>query len=278
MTKNGSNEVTRGDGQTRASRATRKAFPLTIETRSQPISIDVSQTAVLVVDMQNDFGSKGGLFDRAGIDLSGIRQVITPTVNVLASARAVGVPIIYIKAGIRPDLSDFGEPGSAHRERWSLYGVGQSIQTPDGRDSRILIRDTWNTDIIPELEPQPDDIVVYKARYSAFYQTELDAVLRQLGVKYLIVTGCTTSVCVESTIRDAYHRDYSCILLADCTAEPIGEGAKGYRFAEDKSGTAPRGGNYDATLLLVQTLFGWVSDSEAVTKAFEAEQVATVQK
>jgi ureidoacrylate peracid hydrolase len=234
---------------------------------------------VLVVDMQNDFCSKGGMFDRAGIELSTIRQVIIPTAKVLGCARGLGVPVVYIKAAFRPDLSDLGEAGSPNRERHLSYGVGQPIQTPDGGEGRILIRDTWNTDIIPELKPQAGEIVVYKHRYSAFYQTELDAILKQLGLKYLIVTGCTTSVCVESTVRDAFFGDYSCILLADCTAEPIGQGAEGYRLMTAiSSGPAPVASNYHATLLLVQTLLGWVSDSEAVTRAFETEEVAALRE
>ena len=103
--------------------------------------------------------------------------------------------------------------------RCSLFGRPESL---------IQIRDTWNTDIVPEFAPQPGDPIVYKHRSSAFHETELDAVLNQLGATHLIVTGGTTSVCVESTIRDAYSRDYSCILLEDCTAEPIGRGAHGY--------------------------------------------------
>ena len=88
------------------------------------------------------------------------------------------------------------------------------MRAPNGAESRILIRDTWNTEILEELAPQPGDTVIYKTRYSGFYKTDLDAVLQNLGVKSLIVTGCSTSVCVESTIRDAMFRDYSCVLLA----------------------------------------------------------------
>jgi ureidoacrylate peracid hydrolase len=77
-----------------------------------------------------------------------------------------------------------------------------------------LIRDTWNTDVIKELRPQPEDVVLYKRRFSGFYETELDDILRRLGIRNLIFTGCTTSVCVDSTIRDAMFRDYRCLLLA----------------------------------------------------------------
>jgi ureidoacrylate peracid hydrolase len=122
----------------------------------------------------------------------------------------------------------------------------------------MLIRDTWNTDIVPELEPGSGDIVIYKNRFSGFFETELDDVLRRRGTKYLIVTGCTTSVCVESTVRDAMFRDYSCVLLEDCMGEPIGN-------------DLPRS-NHEASLLTMQTLFGWVSDSEEFLKALASDQ------
>src|SRR5207302_7249716 len=138
--------------------------------------------------------------------------------------------------------------------------VGETITAPDGRESRLLIRDTWGTDIVRELAPQAGDILVSKQRYSGFYQTELDTILKTLGIKYLVVTGCTTSVCVESTIRDAMFRDYTCLLLEDCTAEPVGDGL-------------PRS-NYDASLLVIQALFGWVSKSDQLISALEAQLVS----
>jgi ureidoacrylate peracid hydrolase len=233
------------------------AHVVTLDTKPSPISIDRAKTAVIVVDMQNDFGSKGGMFDRAGIDISGIQKAVAPTARVLAFARRAGIKIVYLKMGYRPDLSDLGTPDAPNRVRHlELFGVGQTIKTPRGKDERVLIRDTWGTDIVEELKPQSDDIVMYKHRFSGFYQTELDAVLKQASIKHLIVTGCTTSVCVESTIRDAYFRDYQCVLLTDCTSEPIGN-------------DAPRR-NHDASILVMQILFGWVSTSEQFLKAMSA--------
>jgi ureidoacrylate peracid hydrolase len=224
-----------------------------IDAKPEPIAIDSAKTAVIVVDMQNCFGAKGGLFDQAGIDISGIQEVISPTAKVLSLARDAGIKIIYLKMGFRPDLSDLGAPDSPNHARHLHFGVGKTMRAPDGTESRILIRDTWNTEIVPELRPQTGDVVIYKHRFSGFYETELDARLKQLGIKYLIVTGCTTSVCVESTVRDAMFRDYSCVLLTDCMSEPIGYGL-------------PRS-NHEASLLTVQALFGWVSGSDEFVKA-----------
>ncbi len=232
----------------------RKSRVIRISAKPEPIAIDTAKTAVIVVDMQNDFGSKGGMFDRAGIDISGIQKAVGPTAKVLASARRAGLKIIFLKIGYRPDLSDLGPRDSPNRLRSLRRGVGQIVRAPDGRESRILIRDTWNTDIVPELKPQTGDVVIYKTRFSGFYQTDLDVILKKLGSKHLIITGCTTSVCVDSTIRDAMFRDYQPVLLADCTAEPIGYGL-------------PRS-NHEASLLTVQVLLGWVSSSDEFIKAF----------
>jgi ureidoacrylate peracid hydrolase len=227
---------------------------VTIEANPGPIRIDTARTAFVVVDMQNDFGSEGGSFQRAGIDISMIRAAVAPTARALGVARASGIRAIYLKMAFRSDLSDAGALDSPNYVRHlQLLGLGKAVQAPNGKDSRILIRDTWNTDIVAELAPSPEDVVLYKHRFSGFFETDLDAILRRSGIKYLIVTGCTTSICVESTIRDAMFRDYSCVLLSDCTGEPIGHGL-------------PRS-NHEASLLTIQTLFGWVSTSDEFVKA-----------
>jgi ureidoacrylate peracid hydrolase len=231
------------------------------DAKPNPVAIATAETAVIVVDMQNDFGAKGGMLDLAGIDLSGIRKAIGPTAKVLASARRAGVKIIYLKMGFRPDLSDLGAPDSPNRVRHLQYGVGRSVHAPDGRESRILIRDTWDTDILDELKPQADDIVIYKHRFSGFYQTDLDATLKRAGIKHLIITGCTTSVCVESTVRDAMFRDYSCVLLQDCMSQPT-------------IGNALPGSNHDASLVVVEANFGWVSSSDQFMKALDVQPIA----
>jgi len=230
---------------------------VTLDAKPEPIALNPVHTAVIVVDMENDFAAKGGMFDRAGADISGAQKAIGPTAKVLATARQTGMKIIYLKMGYRDDLSDLGAPDSVNRTRHLRFGVGQKIRAPDGRESRILIRDTWDTDIVSELKPQPRDIVLYKTRFSGFYQTDLDATLKKLGIKYLIVTGVTTSICVESTVRDAMFRDYLCVLLKDCMSEPIGH-------------DLPRS-NHEASLLSVEVLLGWVSDSEHFIKAFSVK-------
>ena len=233
---------------------------ITVDARPDSMTIDPSRTAVIVVDMQNDFGAEGGMFARAGIDISVIRGTLGPIARVLAAARRSGIKVVYLKMAFEPDLSDAGMPDAPTWLKHAPFGVGDTVMAPDGRESRILIRDTWNTDIVDELTPEEDDIVVYKHRFSGFYNTDLDAVLRRLGTESLIFTGCTTSVCVESTLRDAMFRDYHCVLLEDCTAEPIGNGL-------------PRS-NHEASVLVVQVLFGRTAQSGDLLTALD-RQLAT---
>ena len=230
---------------------------VTVDAKPDPITINPQNTAVIVVDMENDFVSKGGMFDRAGADISGAQKAVAPTAKVLAAARATGMKIIYLRMAYQPDLSDLGAPDSVNRTRHLKFGVGQTIRAPDGRESRILIRDNWGTDIVNELKPNPGDITIYKTRFSGFYQTELDAILKKFGIKHLIITGVTTSICVDSTVRDAMFRDYLCVLLSDCMSEPIGS-------------NLPRS-NHDASLLTAEVLLGWVSDSDRFINAVSSK-------
>jgi ureidoacrylate peracid hydrolase len=233
---------------------------LSIEARPMPFAMDPSRSAVIVVDMQNDFASEGGAFAYAGNDITPIQNVVAPTARVLAAARETGIKVVYLKSEYRPDLADLGAPDSKYWGVMHFVGIGEPTTGPDGQPSRIFIKDTWNTDIVTELTPKPSDIVVVKPRFSGFYGTNLDGILRGLGVRDLVFTGCTTSVCVESTLRDAMFRDYRCLLLADCTAEPIGQG-----LARS---------NHEASLLVTEIVFGWVSESAQLIEALEAQAIA----
>jgi ureidoacrylate peracid hydrolase len=223
-----------------------------VDAKPDALTIDVSKTAVIVVDMQNDFGAKGGMFDRAGLDLSGIQAAVGPISQVIAGAREHGIPIIYVKEVLSSDLSDVGRENSPHGRMARRLAIGESVAAPDGQPSRIHIDDTWNTEILPELAPQAGDTIIKKRRWSAFYETELDDKLRALGVQYLIVIGCTTSVCVESTIRDGAFRDYACLLPADCTAQPPVRSPQS---------------THDASLVVIARHFGWVTTSHDLLRA-----------
>jgi ureidoacrylate peracid hydrolase len=208
--------------------------------------------------MQNVFGATGGMFDRAGIDISVIRRSIAPTARVISAARAARLPVIYVKEEHRPDLSDIGAEGSPHWRMCQRMAVGAEVAAPDGRPSRIHVAGTWNTEILPEVTPEDGDIIVTKRRYSAFYDTELEMRLRALGIRYLVVTGCTTSICIESTIRDAAFRDYISVLPVDCTGQPA------------RSGSSYSG--HEESLRIIERTFGWLSSSDRVSKAFRGSE------
>jgi len=227
-----------------------------VEARPGPIAVDPGATAIIVVDMQNDFAAPGGMFDRAGIPIDGIQAIVEPIRLVLDAGRAVGMPAVFLKMEFAADLSDAGLPDAPNRIKHQPLGVGERMQTPTGVTGQILVEGTWNTEIVAPLAPKPGDLVVSKHRYSGFYGTDLDGLLRAAGIRTLIFTGATTSVCVESTLRDAFYRDYHCLLLSDCTAEPIGS-----QLSRS---------NHEASLLVIETLFGWVADSSSLLTALRA--------
>jgi ureidoacrylate peracid hydrolase len=233
---------------------------IAIAARPDSFELTATSTAMIVVDMQHDFASPHGMFGRAGIPLDGIQAVVEPTRRTLDAARASGILVVYLAMQFNPDLSDLGTDSAPNRNRHLALGVGQPIEAPDGSRSRVLVRDTWNTQIIEELTPHADDIVVPKHRYSGFFETDLDAILRQHGITSLIFTGCTTSVCVESTLRDAFYRDYQCLVLTDCCAEAIGS---------DQART-----NHDASLTVIEALFGWTTESAHFIESIAIETPA----
>ena len=204
----------------------------------------------MVIDMQHDFGSRGGMFDLAGLDIGPIARLVEPISRVLEAARNAGLFIVYTRQEHNADLSDAGSEDAPHRIKHKRLNIGRSVEAPDGGASQILVRDTWNTAIVPELAPRPGDAVISKHRFSAFFETSLDSILRTRGIDTLIFTGATTSICVESTVRDATFRDYRCIVLRDCTTELI---------AADAARS-----NHDASLLAIELLFGWTADSASV--------------
>jgi ureidoacrylate peracid hydrolase len=230
-----------------------------VEARPAGVPIDPARTALIVVDMQNDFASDGGMFQRAGIDVSGIRRIVPTIATILDVARSAGVLVCYLRMGFEPDLSDAGYPKSPTWLKHQPLAVGLEVVAPDGSPSRILVRGTWNTAIIEELTPEPGDLIVDKHRYSGFHDTGLAEMLRARGIDTLLFTGATTSVCVESTVRDAMMNDFHCVVIADCVAEPIGA-------SYERT-------NHEATLLTLEILFASIAESSSLVEALTASPV-----
>src|SRR5436305_10193812 len=162
------------------------ATDVAVRTRGGDLLLDLERTAVVVVDMQNDFVSEGGMFDQNGVPTAAVRRVVSTIRAVVHAARGVGVPVVYLKMGYLPDLSDIGEERSVNRDRHLHFGVGRLVTAPDGTESRNLIRDTWGTEIVDEIAPHPGDVVLYKHRFSGFYETGLHDALQKMGVRDLI--------------------------------------------------------------------------------------------
>jgi ureidoacrylate peracid hydrolase len=222
---------------------------LSIQAEPKPIEIDSRRTAVLVVDMQNSFCSKGGMFDILGmLDSTKIARVIEADKKVIEVARKAGMKIVYIRMAYRADLANAGGPESPNY--WKELGLVAMREHPEWSGKFITIG-SWDWEIVDQLKPQPGDIVVDKNRYSAFQHTELDAILHTLDIKYLIFLGVATNVCVESTLREAYFKEYLPVLVADAC------------------GNAGPDYTQEATIWNVSRLFGWVTTSAKLLDALE---------
>ena len=221
-----------------------------VQAKPESVKIDLKKTAVVVVDMQNAFASKGGMFDLVGQDISGAKSVIETNKQIITAAREAGVKVIYLKMSYAPDLSDSGGPDSPNW--YKEFGLAMMNKKPEYK-GKFLIRGTWDEEIVDELKPQPGDIVIAKMRYSGFRGTSLDVVLKTYKIKYLIFTGIATNVCVESTLRDAYFLDYWPIIVSDAVNNA------GPPFTQQ------------ATLWNVEALLGWVTTTDDILKVISAK-------
>lgn len=172
----------------------------------------MQDTALLIIDMQRDFCDPAGYAAQAGIDAARLAAPIPVLRALLPPLRAAGVTMIYTREGHRPDLADCPP---YKRARSAAAGAPIGAAGPLGR---LLIRGEAGHDIVPELYPEPGDIIIDKPGYCAFHATDLEAILRSRGIARLLFSGVTTDVCVHSTLRSAVDRGYDCTAIADATA------------------------------------------------------------
>ncbi len=225
-----------------------------LKARPQDVEIDLARTAFIVVDMQNAYAKKGGMLDLgAGIDESRTNPVIAANQRLLSAARAAGVQVFYLQFGYKPDLSDAGGPLSPNIRK--QMAIRMIKERPADRD-KLIIEGTWGWEIIDELKPEPGDLVVKKARYSGFAGTTLENQLNGLDIRHILFTGVATNVCVESTAREAFFREFWPILIDD---------------AMDHTGPDF---TRQATLYNFESKFGWVTKTDDVLDMMERNQVS----
>jgi nicotinamidase-related amidase len=221
--------------------------PNTIKAEPYEFKFDPKTTALLIIDMQRDFVEPGGFGEALGNDVSILRKTIAPIKKVLEACRKLGMMIVHTREGHRADLADC-PPSKLERGR-PKRKIGD-----DGAMGRLLVRGEKGHDIIAELYPKPGEVVIDKPGKGAFYATDFEAILRNRGIKSLIVCGVTTEVCVNTTVREANDRGFNCVVLDDCVGSYFPEFQK-------------------AALAMIKAqggIFGWVSDSKKVLKALAA--------
>jgi nicotinamidase-related amidase len=157
--------------------------------------------ALIVVDMQNGFLKPDGFMVKAGLNIDQCAAAIEPNQRVIAACHEAKIPVIFTRYSLRPDYKDAGLLGEIY---------------PALKESQAMVVGTRDWEIADELKPTGDDIILDKQRYSAFYNTNLEVLLRGLGVTMVVVTGVTTNICVESTVRDAFFRDFRVTVIEDC--------------------------------------------------------------
>nr|HDI1682665.1 pyrimidine utilization protein B [Klebsiella pneumoniae] len=219
---------------------------ITLPARQESLTFAPQQSALIVVDMQNAYASQGGYLDLAGFDVSATRPVIDNINTTVAAARAAGMLIIWFQNGWDDQYVEAGGPGSPN------YHKSNALKTMRQRpelQGKLLAKGGWDYQLVDELTPQEGDIVLPKPRYSGFFNTPLDSILRSRGIRHLVFTGIATNVCVESTLRDGFFLEYFGIVLEDATHQA------GPAFAQQ------------AALFNIETFFGWVSDVESFCHA-----------
>ncbi|HQT80219.1 MAG TPA: pyrimidine utilization protein B [Rhodopila sp.] len=211
---------------------------ITLPARPEPLRLKPSETALIVVDMQNAYASPGGYIETAGFDISGAPAAIRRTKVALEAARAAGITVIYFQNGWDAEYREAGTPGSPN---WHKSNALKTMRARPEFAGQFLAKGTWDYAIVDALTPQPTDMIVPKTRYSGFFNTNIDSMLRARGIRTLVFTGIATNVCVESSLRDAFHLEYFSVVLEDAT----------HHAGPDYV--------HQAALYNIEKFFGWVS-------------------
>ena len=215
---------------------------ITVPSHPYPLNLNLECTALLVIDMQNDFCTPGGWADLKGFDVSQTQQVIKPLQALLGALRQTPITIIHTREGHRPDLSDCPTHKLARSQHQNAE-IGS-----EGMMGRLLTRGSRSHDFVDQLQPVTGEIVLDKPGKGSFGATDLDLILRQRGIRQLLLTGVTTECCVHTTLRTANDLGYECLLLEDCCASFNPE-------------------FHRVSVEMTQTIFGWVTSATKLLQA-----------
>ncbi len=218
-------------------RPTREPQPVTVAAAPQRLTIDLARTAVVVVDMQNDFCSEQGWLAGIGVDVSGAEQLVPVVTEILQRLRSRAVPVIWLNWGNRPDRANL-PPGVLHVYNPSGDGIGIGDVLP-GTDSHVLELDSWSAALVDGLTPAPEDLQVAKFRMSGFWDTPLESILRNLRVDTVLFAGVNADQCVLATLIDAACAGFDVVMM------------------EDAVGTTSPSYCLDATVYNVRQVFGF---------------------
>ena len=175
---------------------------MTTAKENMPI-LDRTKTALIVVDMQNGFLDDEGSVSRGGMNITELKKTVGPVQQLVDACHTTNVPIIFTRHVLRADFKDAGL---------------LVVLRPVFKEVNALVAGTWDAELDPRMDAQPRDYILDKTRFSAFYNTNLEVILRGLAVDTLIICGVTTEICVESTTRDAFFRDFKISVPEDAVA------------------------------------------------------------
>lgn len=237
----------------RISRQPQLPLEVTFSAQPQSLTIDLHHTAVIVVDMQNDFCSAGGWVDYIGGDYAVLQQPIDPINTLLHTLRPLDVPIIWLNWGNRPDRLNLS-PSILHVYNGDGQGIGIGEPLPLNQ-SHVLEKGSWSASIIEQLQVEPTDIHVDKYRMSGFWDTPLDSILRNLDINTILFTGVNLDQCVMATLQDAVNSGYDSILLEDCCATNSPTYCK------------------EGALYNIRQCYGFTTDSEHIVQSIKSQQI-----
>jgi len=227
-----------------------KSVPnIVLQARPQAIEFPPSKTALIVVDMQNGYASAGGYRDLMGRDIGPAKNVIKNNLRIIDAARRAGLTIVFLKNGWDLELKTAGGPGSPN---WHKSNPLKLMRSKPELAGKLLTHGSWDYELVDDIVPQENDLIVPKARYSGFAGTDLDGLLRARDIRHLVFTGIATNVCVESTLREAYHREYFCVMVEDAVQQ------SGPDFVQK------------ASVYSIETFLGWVTSTDLLCDTLSA--------